>query len=135
MVFIGAGLVAASLFIMIGLLSQPDAMRAFMPVSAWYVLSALLAPVGYVLQDVVADAMTVEAVPRFDKEGQPIPEEKVRLMHTTMQTLGRVALVGGLIIVGLLNTYKFSGVETMPEADKVRIYIDIFQLALLITDR
>ena len=132
MVFIGAGLIAISLLIMIGLLSQPDAMRTLMPISAWYVLSVLLAPIGYVVQDVVADAMTVEAVPRVDAQGQPIDKEKVRLMHTTMQTLGRVAIVGGGIIVALLNVYKFSGVEAMSEADKVRVYIDIFQLALLI---
>ena len=132
MVYIGASLVAASLLIMIGLLSHRDAMDAIMPASAWFVLSALLAPIGYVLQDVVADAMTVEAVPKFDKDGQPISKEKIRLMHTTMQTLGRVALVGGGIIVALLNTYKFSGVEAMPEVDKVSIYIDIYQIALLI---
>jgi hypothetical protein len=132
MVYLGAGLIASSLLIMIGLLSQPDAMRAIMPLSAWYVLSALLAPVGYVVQDVVADAMTVEAVPRIDKSGRPIDPAKIRLMHTTMQTLGRVAVVGGGIFVALLNIYKFSGVETMSEADKVRVYIDIFQLALLI---
>jgi hypothetical protein len=38
------------------------------------------------LQDAVADAMTVEAVPRFDEEGHAIPEERRRSMHTTMQT-------------------------------------------------
>ena len=43
---------------------RPDAMGAFMPVEAWFVLSTLLAPVGFALQGVVADAMTVEAVPR-----------------------------------------------------------------------
>ena len=132
MVYIGAGLIAASLLIMIGLLSQPDDMRAVMPLSAWYVLSALLAPVGYVIQDVVADAMTVEAVPRIDEQGKPIDPAKIRLMHTTMQTLGRVAVVGGGIFVAILNIYKFSGVDVMNEADKVRVYIDIFQLALLI---
>ena len=35
-----------------------------MPIEAWFVLSVLLSPVGYVMQDAVADAMTVEAVPR-----------------------------------------------------------------------
>ena len=132
MVFLGAGLIAISLLIMIGLLSRPESMAALMPASAWYVLSALLAPIGYVLQDVVADAMTVEAVPKVDAEGQPMDKETVRLMHTTMQTLGRVAIVGGGIIVALLNVYKFSGVADMSEADKVQVYIDIFQLALLI---
>ncbi len=132
LVFIGAGLIAASLLIMIGLLSHTEAMRGIMPISVWYVISVLLAPVGYILQDVVADAMTVEAVPRVDSEGQAIEPARIRLMHTTMQTLGRVAIVGGGIFVALLNVYKFSGVETMTETDKVQVYVDIFQLALLI---
>jgi len=132
LVFLGAGLIALSLLIMIGLLSEPARMAEIMPLSAWYVTSALLAPVGYVVQDVVADAMTVEAVPRVDSGGQPIDPARLRLMHTTMQTLGRVAIVGGGIAVALLNVYKFSGVETMSEADKAQVYVDIFQLALLI---
>lgn len=131
-VFIGAGLLAASLLIMLGLLSQTQAMARIMPVSVWYILSALLAPIGYVLQDVVADAMTVEAVPHVDAQGQPIHPEKLKLMHTTMQTLGRVAIIGGGVFVALLNIYKFSGVNGMSETDKVQVYIDIFQLALII---
>jgi hypothetical protein len=43
-------------------------MRAVMPIEAWFVLSVLLSPVGYVMQDAVADAMTVEAVPRIDAQ-------------------------------------------------------------------
>jgi len=92
----------------------------------------LLAPIGYVIQDVVADAMTVEAVPRVDREGRPIDAATKRLMHTTMQTLGRVAIIGGGIIVALLNVAMFSGVENMSETDKVSVYVDIFQLALII---
>ncbi len=132
LVFLGAGLIASSLLIMIGLLSDPARMAEVMPLSAWYVTSALLAPVGYVVQDVVADAMTVEAVPRVDSAGQPIDPARIRLMHTTMQTLGRVAIVGGGIAVAVLNVYKFAGVETMSDADKAQVYVDIFQLALLI---
>src|SRR5215510_13977133 len=70
LVYLGAALIACSLLIMIDLLANPVTMRGFMPAEAWFVLSALLAPVGYVLQDVVADAMTVEAVPRVDEEGK-----------------------------------------------------------------
>jgi hypothetical protein len=132
LVFLGAGMTAASLAIMLGLLSHTEAMRAVMPLGAWYVLSTLLAPVGYVIQDVVADAMTVEAVPRVDSQGIPLPAEQIRLMHTTMQTLGRMAIVGGGIFVALLNVLMFEGVEDLAEQDKVRIYIDIYQLALLI---
>jgi hypothetical protein len=132
LVFIGAGLISASLLIMVGLLSDPEMMRQIMPAEAWYVISALLAPVGYVLQDVVADAMTVEAVPRFDKQGQAFDAETKRLMHTTMQTLGRVAIIGGGVLVALMNVYMFSDVETLAESQKVKVYTDIYQLALVI---
>lgn len=132
LVFIGAGLIAASLLIMVGLLSDPEMMRQIMPAEAWYVISALLAPVGYVLQDVVADAMTVEAVPRFDKQGQAFDAETKRLMHTTMQTLGRVAIIGGGVLVALMNVYMFSDVETLAESQKVKVYTDIYQLAMVI---
>ena len=132
LVFIGAGLIAASLLIMIGLLADPEAMRQIMPAEAWYVISALLAPVGYVLQDVVADAMTVEAVPRFDEQGQAFDAETKRLMHTTMQTLGRVAIIGGGVLVALMNVYMFADVESLAESEKAKVYTDIYQLALII---
>ena len=73
LVYLGACLTAASLLIMVGLLGDPDAMGAMMPVEAWFVLSTLLAPVGFVVQDVVADAMTVEAVPLLDQDGTALP--------------------------------------------------------------
>ena len=132
MVYLGAGLIAASLLIMVGLLGHPAAMGAFMPVEAWFVLSTLLAPVGYVVQDVVADAMTVEAVPVVDAEGQPFPAGTRRLMHTTMQTLGRVAIIGGTVFVALLNVFMFTGVEGLDEAQKLAIYIRIYEIALVI---
>ena len=132
LVFVGAGMIAASLFVMLGLLASPDAMAEVMPVEAWFVISALLAPVGYVVQDVVADAMTVEAVPRVDSDGKAIDPATLRLMHTTMQTLGRVAIIGGGVFVSLLNVLLFQDVEAMPEAQKVEIYIRIYSYALAI---
>jgi MFS family permease len=130
--FSGAVLIAASLFIMIGLIAEREAMQAILPVDTWYVISALLAPMGYVLQDSVADAMTVEAVPRFDRDGEPIDPEKIKLMHTTMQTLGRVAVVGGTLLVSVINLYVFSGVESMSEAQKVQGYLYVYWVALII---
>jgi len=132
MVFLGAGLIAASLGIMIGLIGHTDFMRGIMPVEAWFVLSTLLAPVGYVVQDVVADAMTVEAVPRVDAEGRAHTAERLKLMHTTMQTLGRVAIISGSVAVAAVNLFMFEGVETLPEAAKVHIYQNIYTLALII---
>ena len=132
LVYLGATLIAASLLIMIGLIGSPDAMRALMPIEAWFVLSVLLSPVGYVMQDAVADAMTVEAVPRLDARGDPIPADTIRLMHTTMQMLGRVAIIGGTVLVSLANVAMFQGSESLPEADKVAIYLRIYELALII---
>ena len=132
LIFLGAGLTAASLAIMAGLLTDRAAMTAVMPAESWFVLSTLLAPVGFVLQDVVADAMTVEAVPRVDAEGRPVPAESRKLMNITMQTLGRVALIGGLALVAAVNLYLFAGVEKLSEAEKVAIYRQVYLLALAI---
>jgi hypothetical protein len=132
LVFLGAGLIAVSLIIVAGLLAYPDAMLRIWPAEIWYVMSVLLAPVGYVIQDVVADAMTVEAVPQVDGEGLPIEPRKLRLMHTTMQTLGRVAIIGGGIFVAIVNIWMFKGVESMPTAMKVSIYLKIYLMALCI---
>ena len=132
LVYLGATLIAASLLIMIGLIGKPDAMRALMPIEAWFVLSVLLSPVGYVMQDAVADAMTVEAVPRIDAQGQPIAADTLRLMHTTMQMLGRVAIIGGTVLVSLANVAMFQDSEGLPEAEKVTIYLRIYELALII---
>ena len=67
---LGAALIAVSLVIMYGLIAHPAHMRAALPIETWFVIAALIAPIGYVLQDVVADAMTVEAVPRIDARGR-----------------------------------------------------------------
>lgn len=128
----GALLLAASLGIMAALIGNREAMTAILPAEVWYIFSALLAPIGYVIQDAVADAMTVEAVPKVDDEGRPFDDGTRKLMHTTMQTLGRVAIIGGGILVAMVNLYLFTGVDVMAEAEKVRIYQQIYLLAMII---
>jgi len=132
LVFVGAGLITLSLVIMIGLLGATDSMRGFASVEAWFVISTLLAPIGYVVQDVVADAMTVEAVPRVDAEGRPTSMAARKSMNTTVQTLGRVAIIGGTVLVSLANVYLLRGVGELPEADKALAYLRVYQLALVI---
>jgi len=132
LVYLGAGLITLSLLIMIGLLGHADAMRALASVETWYVTSAMLAPIGYVIQDVVADAMTVEAVPRLDENGKPLEPEKRKSMHVTMQTLGRVAIISGGVLVSLMNVFLLSGVAELPEAEKAAAYLFVYELALII---
>lgn len=102
-VYFGALLMAFSLLIMVGLTGYRSQMEQFLTAGTWYVLATLLAPVGYVIQDVVADAMTVEAVPTLDERGESIGEEELKRMHTTMQTLGRIAIIGGSAVVAGLG--------------------------------
>jgi BT1 family len=132
LVYLGAGLIALSIVIMIGLLGYTEEMLAVASVEVWYVSAALLAPIGYVLQDVVADAMTVEAVPRVDADGQKLDPNKRKQMHVTMQTLGRVAIIGGGILVSLANVFLLRDAASLPEAEKADIYLFVYQLALII---
>jgi hypothetical protein len=132
LVFVGAGMITASIAIMIGLLGHTDSMRALWSIEAWFVLSTLLAPIGYVVQDVVADAMTVEAVPRFDAEGHAIGMAERKSMNTTVQTLGRVAIIGGTVLVSLANVYLLRGVGGLPEGEKALAYLRIYELSLII---
>ena len=132
LIYLGAALIAASLLIMLNVLSDPKSMAGLLPVEDWFVIATLLAPVGYVIQDTVADAMTVEAVPRTDEAGRPFPAEQIQLSHTTMQTLGRVAIIGGTLIVALANVYWFRGAENMDAAGQAAVYIKIYRWALLI---
>lgn len=132
LVWLGAGLLAASVTIMYALIAHTEAMTAIMSANAWYVLAVLLAPSGYAIQDVVADAMTVEAVPLLDANGRRFAEADVKAMHTTMQTLGRVAIISGTVAVALVNVVMFEGVDALAEPEKAAIYADIYLMALII---
>ncbi len=132
LVVFGAGLIGASLGIMVLLIEHREAMAAIMPIEMWFVVSEILAPIGFVVQDAVADAMTVEAVPRVDERGHAIDPQRQKLMHTTMQTLGRVAIIGGTVLVAFINLYVFTGTENLPRADRALIYADVYRMALAI---
>jgi hypothetical protein len=132
LVWLGASMIAASLLIMIGLIRYTQDMAAVMTLGQWYVVAALLAPTGYMIQDSVADAMTVEAVPRVDENGQPYDEQTRKAMHTTMQTLGRVAIIGGLALVAAANIYVFHDADKLSPAEKKALYADVYTAALVI---
>jgi len=132
LVFLGAGLIAVSLGIMYGLIVHTKEMADVLSVEKWFVISVILSPVGYVIQDVVADAMTVEAVPVKNSKGKPFSKDAIKLMHTTMQTLGRFAIIGGTVLVAVANIIIFSNTEGMSEADKVSLYGSVYLYALII---
>ena len=117
---------------MYGLITNTESMASIFKVEIWFIVSALLAPVGYVVQDVVADAMTVEAVPSTDDHGIKYSSQQTKIMHTTMQTLGRFAIIGGFVLVALVNVFMFAGVSALSESEKIEIYGRIYLYALII---
>ncbi|AXI54136.1 hypothetical protein C1J05_06220 [Sulfitobacter sp. JL08] len=132
LILLGAALIAASLLIMFGLVSRPDEMRAVFPLETWFVIALLLAPSGYAIQDVVADAMTVEAVPSTDGSGQAHTKTHLRAMHTTMQTLGRIAIISGFVSVAAVNIWIFSDTETLSREARLALYSKVYLIALAI---
>ena len=132
LVVLGASLIGASLAIMLGLLGATAFMAQYLSVAAWFVLSALLAPLGYVIQDVVADAMTVEAVPTVDSAGHPYDDARSQAYahdHADAWPGGHCWWWHGRIPGEYLHVQRRRG---MPEAAKIAVYTDIYRLALLI---
>ena len=132
MVYFGAFLISISLLIMYGLIIHTEELALIFSVEKWFVISVILAPVGYVIQDVVADAMTVEAVPLTDEKGKDYTKDQIKLMHTTMQTLGRFAIIGGTVLVALANVILFRDVDNLEQAEKINLYGSIYIYALII---
>ena len=132
MVYFGASLIALSLLIMYGLIIHTEYMSTYLKVETWFVISVILAPVGYVVQDVVADAMTVEAVPLNDEKGNDYSKDQIKVMHTTMQTLGRFAIIGGTVLVAFINVILFRNVENLELDQKIELYGSVYIYALII---
>jgi len=94
-VYIGAGLITISTILMIGLVGDKNWIH-FTTSQNVYILASLIAVVGFVLQDVVADAMSTEVVDRNQ------PKEDVERELAMVQVLGRLALsIAGFIVAGL----------------------------------
>jgi len=85
-------------------------------------ISGILAPVGEVVKEVVADAMKVEAVSLVDETGNDYSKGQIKIMHTTMQTLGRFAIIGGTVLVALVNVILFRDVESLEQTYKINLY-------------
>lgn len=132
LIYLGAILMAASFTIMFAVIQFPDCFRNYLPLESWYVISVILTALGLVLQDSVADAMSVEAVPKFDRKGQTYEDTHIKAFHTTMQTFGRFALIGGIVIVALINIYVFKDVALLEQEEKTTLYGRMYLLALII---
>ncbi|MAJ24323.1 MAG: hypothetical protein CMP36_02305 [Rickettsiales bacterium] len=131
-VYLGAFIISVSLIIMYGVLVHTNDMQILLSVEAWFILSSILTPVGYVLQDVVADAMTVEAVePNLKNNTRNLINEEIKAEHTLVQLYGRFAIIFGSLLVGLINFLIFNFLEDK-YTDVSILYGNIYLFALIV---
>jgi hypothetical protein len=98
-VFLGASLIAAGLILLAGAAGK---WITFAPPEQLYIIAQIVTVIGVVLQDVVADAMSTEVVPRETPDGAPRPQSEVDHDLGMVQILGRLALsFGALSVAGL----------------------------------
>jgi hypothetical protein len=110
-ILIGALLMATGLLILAGAAGR---WLTFARPDQLYVLGAMLVVIGTVLQDVVADAMSTEVVPRTDTAGNERPDDSVRVELGMVQVLGRLAVSAGVLAVAGLSGWLAS---FMPRQD------------------
>ena len=134
LVYLGSLIIFISLLIMFLLLTDRTFMEIYFESEKWYIISAILTPIGYVIQDVVADAMTVEAVEgRFKKTYKNAATIKlIKKEHTILQMYGRFAIILGSLIVSIINLSMFSNVDVSNEIILNNTYANIYLYALFI---
>ena len=132
LVFFGAFIMAISSLIMYFLIAHKEEMISILNAETWFIISTLLAPIGFVLQDVVADALTVEAIPKTDEKGNEIDFKTLKSLNVVMQLLGRVSIISGTLIVSLINLVMFSDSSEMSDNDKIVTYGKIYLYSLIV---
>ena len=101
-IIIGAALMALGLLILAG---AAGGWLTFARANQLYLLGAMLLVIGTVMQDVVADAMSTEVVPRVDAAGHARPDNVVRIELGMVQVLGRLAVSCGILAVAGLSGF------------------------------
>lgn len=99
-ILLGAALMGAGLLILAGAAGQ---WLTLARADHLYILGAMLVAIGTVVQDVVADAMSTEVVPRTDAQGNERPDHIVRTELGMVQVLGRLAVSAGVLAVAGLS--------------------------------
>ena len=120
-IFIGASLIAAGQMVMIGLSLKSPWLLQFGSPGMLYLLASVIGAIGFVLQDVIADAMSTEVVNRqtgIEIKGKIRTHEDVETELKHVQWLGRVALMmAGIIVAGLggwlAAIYEYSTIFTL----------------------
>ncbi len=102
----------------------------FLELKGTYLFCAITIPFCYMIQDAIADGMTVDAVEKgLNKETS---EEERKNAHSSIQTLGRFSIVLAGIFVGVFNIFFFNGSETKTKDQLTELYIQTYWVSLVI---
>jgi len=110
-VFIGAGLIALGMALMILLTSNHPLISAY-DKNSLYILASVISVVGFVMQDVVADTMSTEVVDMSQTQ------EEIRRELAMIQVLARLSLgISAFMVAGaggwLVEIYSYSTMFTI----------------------
>jgi BT1 family len=107
-VFVGASLIALSFVLLAG---AAGGWITLFAADRLYVVGGLMAATGSVIQDVVADAMSTEVVPRTNPDGSPRAKADIDHDLGMVQVLGRLALGFGIFAVAGVSGWLASWVS------------------------
>ncbi|HJU33269.1 MAG TPA: hypothetical protein VJ740_17520 [Hyphomicrobiaceae bacterium] len=107
-VFLGASLVAIGFIVLAG---AAGGWISVLPPDQLYVIAALVIVTGSVIQDVVADAMSTEVVPKRNPDGTPRAKAEIDHDLGMVQVLGRLALAFGIFSVAGVSGWLASWVS------------------------
>lgn len=103
-IFIAAGLMTIGYLLLAGLAGEWKLVMQLGSKNQLYIAASLISVIGLVLQDVVADAMTVEVVKRTDgPDHAPRDPQDIKEDLAMVQLLGRLALSLGIFVVAGLG--------------------------------
>lgn len=98
-VVLGALFMAGGQFIIIELVRGSSWLLQYGTVGAWYLAAAIINAAGFMIQDVIADTMTVEVIPRIDPAtGLPRSKEDIDKELSHIQWLGRLVMMSSAAI-------------------------------------
>lgn len=95
----GALAMAGGQYVVIELVRGSSWLFQYGTIGAWYLAAAIMNATGFMIQDVIADTMTVEVVPRIDSTtGLPRPKEDIDKELAHIQWLGRLVMMSSTAV-------------------------------------
>jgi hypothetical protein len=104
----GALLIAAGDAIMFGLTRNSHLLRDVMSIQSWFLIASIAPPFGFVLQNVVANALTVDVARQIAAKNKYDDNEKIIKLNVTIQICARSALIIGMGAATVFNLIIFS---------------------------